>query len=329
MSDRKFLVIGLGSMGKRRVRCLQFLGHYDIVGYDIRPDRLQEAQTHYGIATIADLDALDLDAITHVIISTPPDAHLGYASQMHAMGKHVFIEASVVDDGYADLAAALPGRPNVLAPSCTMRFDPLNRRVKAWLEEGVIGDALFCQHHFGMYLPKWHPYESISYFYVSKAETGAGREIVPFDLVYLSWFFGLPQDIRGHIDRTGHIDAPIDDVYALTFRTPRCRTVQMTIDVVSQVPYRTTRIVGTKGNIEIDTVKGTLALYTEPTQSWRLLTRAQLAETTAAEEMYVTEMNCFLEAAAGGAPFPYTLNEDWAVLKALYEAERGIAGPIS
>lgn len=322
----RFLNIGLGSMGKRRIRNLQYLGHADITGYDLRPDRCEEATQKYGVRTVASLDEVDLDGITHVIISTPPDAHMGYASQMHAAGKHVFIEASVVDDGYAELLEALPGRSNLLAPSCTMRFDPLNRRIKELLEGDTLGRPLFCQHHFGLYLPKWHPYESIHDFYVSKRETGAAREIVPFDLVYLAWFFGAPRDMRALVHRSGVLEADIDDIYAMTFATPGCPVVQMSIDVVSRVAYRTTRIVCAKGNIELDTVRGTLEVYSAQTDSWQRLTRAQLARTTSTEEMYVEEMACFLAATRGEAPYPYTLEEDAGILGHLYAAEAADRG---
>ena len=42
-----FLVVGLGSMGKRRVRCLQALGYRDVNGFDSRADRRKEAQERY------------------------------------------------------------------------------------------------------------------------------------------------------------------------------------------------------------------------------------------------------------------------------------------
>lgn len=43
---KNFLVIGLGSMGKRRVRCLQALGvlNENIYGIDTREDRCIEAK---------------------------------------------------------------------------------------------------------------------------------------------------------------------------------------------------------------------------------------------------------------------------------------------
>src|SRR3546814_6666101 len=47
----KFLVIGLGSMGKRRVRNLRALGEQCVAGFDPRVDRREEAESKYGIAT--------------------------------------------------------------------------------------------------------------------------------------------------------------------------------------------------------------------------------------------------------------------------------------
>ena len=45
------LIIGLGSMGKRRVRNLQSLGIKNIVGFDIREDRREETEKKYQINT--------------------------------------------------------------------------------------------------------------------------------------------------------------------------------------------------------------------------------------------------------------------------------------
>ena len=54
----KFLVIGLGSMGKRRVRCLQALQYTDVVGFDPREDRRKEAENKFHIKTIKSLDTV-------------------------------------------------------------------------------------------------------------------------------------------------------------------------------------------------------------------------------------------------------------------------------
>ena len=44
-------MVGLGSMGKRRIRNLQFLKNDDIIGFDLREDRCSEASKKYKIKT--------------------------------------------------------------------------------------------------------------------------------------------------------------------------------------------------------------------------------------------------------------------------------------
>ena len=51
----KLLVIGLGSMGKRRVRNFTALGDNEVAGFDLREDRCLEAAEKYGITTFPDI----------------------------------------------------------------------------------------------------------------------------------------------------------------------------------------------------------------------------------------------------------------------------------
>lgn len=53
----KFLVVGLGSMGKRRVRNLQALGHAALAGFDLRADRRREAAEKYDIPVFDTFEA--------------------------------------------------------------------------------------------------------------------------------------------------------------------------------------------------------------------------------------------------------------------------------
>ena len=45
----KILVVGLGSMGKRRIRNLQYLNQETVIGFDPRDDRCKESFEKYGI----------------------------------------------------------------------------------------------------------------------------------------------------------------------------------------------------------------------------------------------------------------------------------------
>ena len=52
----KILIVGLGSMGTRRIRCLQSIGNFDLGGFDIRKDRLEQSFDDYAIKTFSSFD---------------------------------------------------------------------------------------------------------------------------------------------------------------------------------------------------------------------------------------------------------------------------------
>ena len=91
----KAAVIGLGSMGKRRIRCLQALGVRDIVGVDLREDRREESSSKYGVAVLADLHEA-LEGAGVAIISLPPKRHVQAMTACVERRIPFFVEASVV-----------------------------------------------------------------------------------------------------------------------------------------------------------------------------------------------------------------------------------------
>src|SRR5579864_3502966 len=96
-SGLKALVVGLGSMGQRRVRNLRALAHSSIAGFDVREDRRSNARQS-GVAVFASFDdAVRSFAPDVIVVSTSPEHHLTYAR--HAVDRRIpcFIEASVVD----------------------------------------------------------------------------------------------------------------------------------------------------------------------------------------------------------------------------------------
>src|SRR5438105_5939595 len=95
----RFLIAGLGSMGKRRVRNLSFLKAGEILGFDPREDRRKEAEERYGIRTFADFPEALKQRPDALIISTPPDLHMPYMRAAAEAGIHFFCEASVVAEG--------------------------------------------------------------------------------------------------------------------------------------------------------------------------------------------------------------------------------------
>ena len=107
------LIVGLGSMGRRRIRNLRALGILDPVGYDQRVDRREVVGAEYGIATVESLAALD-EPPEIVIVSTWPQGHLPTLEWAASVGAHAFVEASVSGgpDAGRHHIEGLPGVPS-------------------------------------------------------------------------------------------------------------------------------------------------------------------------------------------------------------------------
>ena len=121
----RILVIGLGSMGKRRIRNLKALGITEIRGLDVREDRRIEANRKYDIRTYnKSKEALEDFKPDIAIISVPPDQHTNFI-KMCINQIHCFIEASVTDkDEIFTLSMTAERSDLIIAPSCTMMYFP-------------------------------------------------------------------------------------------------------------------------------------------------------------------------------------------------------------
>ncbi len=200
-------------MGKRRIRNFLKLGYSDIIGFDIRKDRRIETMNKYGIKTFSQLDeALDKKPKL-MIISTSPDLHLKYAKIAIEKKINFFTELNMFSKDIEQIIHKMHGKSIVGLPSCTLRFHPVIKKVKELLENNAIGNVLLIHQHIGQYLPNWHPWEDYRKFFVSKRETGGARELLPFELFWLTYLFSDIKSVYAKMNKVSKLDADIDDFY--------------------------------------------------------------------------------------------------------------------
>ncbi|TKB74920.1 MAG: Gfo/Idh/MocA family oxidoreductase [Nitrospira sp.] len=326
----RMLVIGLGSMGKRRIRNLQTLGVKNIGGVDPREDRREESASKFAVPTFSSVEeAVAAFAPSALVIATPPDRHMDYAFFGYRHRLPCFIEASVVDaDKILELHNLIREGGPIMAPSCTMRYFPGPAKVKELIRAGAIGKVLNINYHTGQYLKDWHPWEPIESYYVSKRLTGGCREIVPFELTWLNDVFGEPKPLACLRDRVGDMSVDIDDIYHFWLRYPGGTLANITIEVLSRPEVtREMRVLGTMGQVVFSATENVVRMRTLGSDAW---TQFELHRGRAedgyinAEEPYVGELCDFLQAVETNNPaaFPNTLLNDYAVLQTLCALER-------
>lgn len=322
----KFLIVGLGSMGKRRIRNLQYLKAGDLGGFDPREDRRVEANSKYGIPTFADFgEAFAQFKPDALVISTPPDLHVKYAKIAVANDRHYFSEASVVDDDMAELIALHAAHPQVVAaPSCTMRYFPSVQTIKRVVDGGEFGRPLLLTYHSGQWLPDWHPWEDYRTFYVAKRTTGACREIVPFELSWLTWLLGPIEAVSGLRGKLSSLDVDIDDAYQTLLKFESGVLGHLLVDVIARYPTRVFRLCSDQATIEWDAMAKQVRLFRASTQQWEILPEPERIEEPGyinAENPYIEEMRDFVAACQGHKPWGYTLKDDKAILDLLSSIE--------
>ena len=319
----RVLVIGLGSMGKRRVRNLLANGVKNVIGFDTRPDRRAEASSNYSIKVADSLEAAWDAKPDAAVISLPPHLHVEAEMDSATRGVPFFVEAGVLLDGMDELIERVEQKRVIAMASCTMRYFPGPRLIKRVAADGSLGKPLVWQYQSGQYLPDWHPWEPISDYYVSRRDTGGCREIVPFELTWLVDVFGNVEAIQGSHSKVSSLDADIDDLYTAEIIHDTGVRGQLMVDVISRPPVRGFRLTCDEGTLEWDGIANT-ARTSRLGGEWKneeLQTGHAQKGYINPEEPYIAEIADFLSAVRGERPPANTLREDREILRALVALE--------
>lgn len=317
-----FFIVGLGSMGKRRIRNLRANGENSIVGFDIRGDRRREAEEKYNIKTVEEFTSLSPKDFDVMIISTSPEAHGKYIRFSLENKKNFFVEHPINDDGYEDIFRHKDPE-TVAVPSCTFLFYEPIKMIKKILDQGGVGKVLAFQYHMGQYLPDWHPWEDYREVYFSKKETSACKEMLPFELIWLNWLIhSQVEKITGTITKVSDLDMEADDIVLATLKYKNGIYGNVIIDAISRQPFRTLRILGSDGVLEWERFERTIRLYDSATKISRTIPVPEGKPESGyvnEEEMYNDEIKAFLDAINGKASYPHTFEENLSNLQILFQ----------
>lgn len=234
----KLLIVGLGSMGKRRARLTHGIDPtIGIIGVDTAEGRRAEALglglVQAAVPTIAEALAHHPDA---ALVCTAPLTHAAIIGELLDAGLPVFTELNLVSDGYADNMAKARAKGVPLFLSSTMLY----RRETQYLKEQVrrFGRPVHYIYHIGQYLPDWHPWENYKNFFVGNARTGGVREIFGIDLPWLLDAFGPVDAVTVQKDTLSDLGLPYPDCVTLLLRHASGTQGVLAADVVSRKAVR-------------------------------------------------------------------------------------------
>lgn len=251
-SERRVVIAGLGSIGRRHLTNLQSLGVGNIV---VQTTRVDHAQAHTSGLVVGDLrEALDTQPDV-VLVCTPTSCHVPVALAAARAGAQLFVEKPLSHSmsGVRELAGVVGDRRLMAMVGFDLRFDPGLRRVKALIESGSIGRVLSLQAQVGQYLPDWRPDQDYRTSYSAQASRGGG---VVLDLIheldYVTWLAGPVSEVGCLAGHVSELEIDTEDVAAIVLRFESGAIGTVHLDYLQRVPTRSCRIIGQAGTIEWD-----------------------------------------------------------------------------
>ena len=261
----KILVIGGGSMGRRRLRDLTYLNPGGVALFEPQPNRCKEVSESFEISGYTNLDDALNERPDAMVVSTPPALHETYVVRGVQDTRGVFSEVPFLLDYRKLKDVAKNAAPDVvLGVSHTIRYYPPFRLIKDIIDERTIGRTLYLEYSLGNYLPDWHPYEDYRKFYASKqSQGGAGMDMLLHELSAIQWWMG----------KIGKVQSRLAKVSALEISGPDCHDILLTFtsgavgffhhDVIERGTVgRHIRIVGEEGTLEWHQNQSSIRVYT-------------------------------------------------------------------
>ena len=305
----KYLIAGLGSIGRRHLRNLLALGENDIILYRTHHSTLPDDElVNFPVET--DLDAALAHNPDAVIVANPTALHLDVALPAAEAGCHLFIEKPVtdrLDDRIRALQAAVDKAGVETRVGYQFRFHPVLSQTKTLLNTGGIGRPLSFRVHWGEYLPDWHPWEDYRLSYAARKDLGGGVvNTLCHPLDYVRWLFGEVNSLFAVTDQVSDLEIEVEDLAEITLGLTSDMIGSIHLDYFQRPPAHWMEINGSEGHIRWDNDTGVAKVNFADGDRWEKIEPPPGFERN---DLFLGEMKHFLALIAGDSPSRCSLED--------------------
>lgn len=316
-------VIGLGSMGRRRIRLLKKIMPDSIfVGVDSKSERVQEVSEKYQIKCYHSLEEINF-FVDCAFVCTSPQFHGSIINKCLQNGSHIFSEINLIDTMYWENIQLAKEKQKVLFLSSTPMYKEEMRFVDKKIKQN--GKVCIYQYHVGQYLPDWHPWDNLNDFFASNKLTNGCREFLAIELPWIQHVFGKIKNVNTIKRSLTHLGFEFPDAYLIQIEHENGNAGNLLIDVVSRQAVRQMEVMGEdiyiKWNGTPDSLydKDILTGELKPINVGVYVHEKGYAEVIN-EYAYEKEIEEFFEVIQGKTPI-YDFEQDIEILKIIDEIE--------
>jgi len=321
----RVLIIGVGSIGERHLRCFLATGRADVSIVEIDDALRRTVAGRYGVDRAdADLDSALAVRPDLAVIATPAPSHVPLAIRLAEGGIHLLIEKplGVTSDGVDGLEDVVRARGVTAAVAYVYRCHPALTAMRRAIREGRFGKPVEFVAVTGQHFPTYRPAYRDTYYADRATGGGAIQDALTHIVNAGEWLLGpidrLVADAAHRVldgvavEDTAHLLARRGDVLASYSLNQHQAPNEVTMTVVCE-----------RGTARCELHEHRWRQVTDPGAPWHDEAIAPLER----DALFLIQAHRFLDAVEGKAEVPCPLGEGIQTLRvnlaALASADRG------
>jgi predicted dehydrogenase len=296
-NSHRVLVVGVGSIGERHVRCFAKSGRARVSICEPNEHLREQVGQRYGIDDrFADLDSALLNPHDAAVIAVPADLHIPLALKAVGAGWHVLIEKplSVTGAGIDEFQSLVRRKQVIAAVGYVYRAHPALDAMRAAIREGLFGRPLQLVVVAGQNFPTYRPAYRDSY-YTNRAKGGGAIQDAMTHLINAAeWLVGPIDRVVADVAHQAIADVDVEDVVHLLARHG---------DVIAsyslnqfQAPNEVTiTVICERGTARFEYHNNRWMRMTRPDEPWQAETVCELER----DALFIRQAKSFLDAIEG------------------------------
>lgn len=324
----KALIVGLGSMGRRRARLLKrYFPQINISGVDFNLERRSVFKTEYNENVYESIDSAIAAGYKPDIafVCASPLAHANIIKQCLECDMHIFSEIDLVTDGYEENIniAAQKGLKMFLSST------PMYHKEIEYITNSALANSTYLNYlyHVGQYLPDWHPWENYKEFFVGDKRTNGCREILAIELPWIINAFGDVEEYYVTASKNTSLDLDYNDNYFIVLKHKNGHKGMIAVDIVCREASRKLEVFGEELYINWHGAPNSLVLKNiSKNEMWspnlfENIDKLQQYSSSIIENMYLEELKDFFEVLQGKSLGKYTYVKSKNILELIDNIE--------
>jgi predicted dehydrogenase len=312
-SLHRVLIVGVGSIGERHLRCFQATGRASLSFCETNADLRRRIADRYAVDRVfADIDAALRDPPDAAVIATTAPSHIPIATKLAAASVHLLIEKplSTSLDGMNELQNLVCRNRLAVAVAYVLRANPVFLAMKEALDSGKFGRPLHLTAVCGSHFPTYRPAYRDIYYNNRATGGGAVQDALTHILNAGEWFVGPIDRLMADAAHLALDGVQVEDTVNVLARhggVLGCYSLNQ-----HQAPYETSiTVVCERGTCRLEAHENRWRWMSQPSSEWTDETFPPLER----DSLYIRQAHKFLDLIEGAGPQFCSLDEGMQTLK--------------